>query len=130
MDDDATVAENCDIEECEDEDTSGSEEEVDEDESDGSDEVNENDETISSKVWSKPTPMCRYEEIRLDNIREREAWMAEAKIMEGILEAKKDLYVANVSSWKRKAKVSLQEDIRRSKRVKNKEVKEQPVSPI
>ena len=89
--------------------------------------VNEN---VSPNIVDTPKPMCRWEEIRLSIMAERKQRMAEAGFsMEDLMEAKRDVHddtkkIAHRARKPTKKTQQCKEEIRRSERVKCKEVTE------
>ena len=80
------------------------------------------DENVSPNVVNKNKPLCRWEEIRLSIIKEREEKMAAANIFEGILEAKRDMIKKPKTTRKNKAAANSSQEMRRSSRVRSKKV--------
>ena len=92
-------------------------------------------ENVSPNILAKKRPLCRWEEIKLSIIAERDQKMAEAGILQDLMEAKK-----NVEEDRRKTNHRKRNDykittntcneMRRSERVKFKEMTEESVREI
>ena len=86
-------------------------------------EANEN---ISPNIIAIDIPMCKYEEIRLSIITERQQRMAESNISEDLFEAKRDVLQDQrqaINKAKKSKKKNEVNEMRRSGRIKQKEDK-------